>query len=128
MTKEDRAKARALCEAATPNWKVRELSMPGEALLQMGYDDRRSGLPFRSIQLRREDAAFASAARTLLPAALDEIDRLERGLKAIAKHVGAIGRSGNCELCNLVELWNMADLLLAGRLHDGTAPKGGTNG
>jgi hypothetical protein len=60
---------------------------------------------------------------TITVAALDDLDRLDRGLGGIRQQAEAMAFSGDC---NPMKLWNMADLLLAGRSDDGTAPKGGT--
>ena len=40
------------CSKATPDWRVHDLSMPGEALLQMGQD-RQDGVLFVSAHAKR---------------------------------------------------------------------------
>ncbi len=72
MNRKEREESRRICEAATPGpWErdviiVRSLSVP-EGITIADY-------------MRPQDAAFIAHARTALPAALDEIDRLEREL------------------------------------------------
>lgn len=78
----------SLCEKATPDWRVCDLSMTGEALLQMGAES--TGLPFRSIQLRRIDANFASAARTGWPRALEALKEARRESAQIKAWADAI--------------------------------------
>jgi hypothetical protein len=97
VTKEERAKARALCDALPFGWW---------------------------------DADFAHGARTLLPAALSDLDRLERGL-AVWRCTSCGGRKRRlgveCLYCAGTGISEAASNLLAGREwnDDGTAPKGG---
>jgi hypothetical protein len=86
VTKEERAKARALCDALPFGWW---------------------------------DADFAHGARTLLPAALSDLDRLERGLREIATITEAVNTPSRL----IVRIDAIAHAAL-----DGTAPNGGTDG
>jgi hypothetical protein len=81
MTDIDLDAARALCDAAAPgpwvadgcyitNWTRENAPKPGFTI----YDEGGHG---------PEDAAFIAAARDLVPALLDEVERLQR---AIANH------------------------------------------
>ena len=92
MTPFDVPAARALCDAATKGpWTSRHRHCDGDPR----HDDEMSGLglevdgppePMLRGQFERAaDAAFIAASRTLLPAALDEIERLRKELDGYAK-------------------------------------------
>ena len=131
MTKAEIAKARALCDAVSRGpWIVfywdGDYNLHGGVEQDCGGDPedgwgrvygyaQRDGINLGTIDGAEERAEFIAAARTLLPAALDEIDRLTRGLEALRSNGGrhAEWAAGN---------------MLAGREwnDDGTAQKGGT--
>jgi hypothetical protein len=89
MTKEQRAAARARCAAATPGpWKRGLDSFVGIRINNRAYGGRGIPVLFRCQcehdfgamlpkQQREANIAFVAHARTDLPAALDEIGRLE---------------------------------------------------
>jgi hypothetical protein len=99
VTPTDRAKARALCEG------MAESRLIGECLGSDTIND----------------------ALDLLPAALDDLDRLERGLEAINERTTT---EDTLPYHGGPSLWEVVERLLAGREwnDDGTAPKGGTDG
>lgn len=57
------------------------------------------------------DAAFIAAARDAVPEMCKELRRLLAGLHTIRERADAVAQYGG----SVMELWNMADLLLAGR-------------
>jgi hypothetical protein len=94
VTPTDRAKARALCEG------MAESRLIGECLGSDTIND----------------------ALDLLPAALDDLDRLERGLREIATITEAVNTPSRL----IVRIDAIAHAALAN--DDGTAPNGGTDG
>lgn len=88
MTSEERQAARARCEAATSGkWEVGPDSEdPRSRVIHMGI---RSIVSEGQI-LHVEDAEFIAHARTDLPKALDEIDRLEACLLSLCGQIMAL--------------------------------------
>ncbi len=134
MTKDERAKARALCDAATEgpwdvfHWDGHEYihaaDLPNESdpedgfAMVYGYAHSIEGNYAGQIPSAPANADFIAAARTLLPAALDDLDRLTRGLRAIA--------NGDTEHDGDDCVFDAVENLIAGNEWDGTAQKGGT--
>lgn len=105
MTDQEMRAARALCEAATPGpWEATELvvhpsfNAPNQprvkvgncdvARMAVGGQDDVIAATFCTIgkyEHEKRNAAFIAAARTLLPAALDEIERLKRDYESLAE-------------------------------------------
>jgi len=76
-TPEGRAEVRRLVEAATPGpWEHRVAGIEGDSYIAATGPWKR----LRSSEQVHEDAALIAAAPTLLLAALEEIERLEREL------------------------------------------------
>jgi hypothetical protein len=107
MTPEDIAKARALCEAATvPPWKADKKERIGENWMIGSIIDTGSAEDGNCYSNwivttdcvhasemisgdAKADAEFIAAARTLLPEALDEIERLRKQLSVTEPNLQA---------------------------------------
>ena len=86
MDVEEIASLRALCAAATPGpWNDRRHADGGDVFGCCAHVDTPSTQGGRSLLegLTRADAAFIAAARTALPAALDEIERLRAAWRTV---------------------------------------------
>ena len=87
MDVEEIASLRAVCAAATPGpWNDRRHADGGDVFGCCAHVDTPSTQGRRSLLegLTRADAAFIAAARTALPAALDEIERLRDAWRTVS--------------------------------------------
>lgn len=104
MTDEEIAKARALCEAATPGPWTAEYGTSDRAPTING--PARPGVAGFPVPVRvasNQDAAFIAAARTLVPALLEELESARRDLAIAHQDASQLSGDANRVLRELKE-------------------------
>ena len=125
MTGEERSRLRALCEAATPGpWWTYEPASGGVGVCSGASTDPRRLLMRSTAGAQRpdDDAAFAAAARTALPALLDALDAAEaRATTAERERDAAVARIDDIDArrVRLEEIRLTAKEILGATDHEG---------